>query len=478
MIADLTPSDPIGQKLCEIFSHRWLAIAGSTEDPKDAKWQTIGGTISGKGKYPLHQRTLWAMWQDPAQLVGVRFDDTTTYGLIDVDRNSQFFSPSGIKAICEAMETIGIVRPVILRSSFSGGIHIYLPLPSPVKTFDLAAAIKYALEGQEIHLAPGQVESFPNCKSFGRSWLNEFTQYNAHRLPLQPGSGSILLNQDFQPDGARLESFFWRWDYAQRLQDMDMLAEALHYGRDQHRKRRKIKHSPAETWRADLELDISEGWTGRGQTNHLLKQIACYGRVFEKLSGYELAEFVERIAVTRPGYLDYCQHRHEIDSRARAWARAAEKYYWPLATAPKRQSSTYSINTDRAEDAIARIKKAVLTLATTGELPEIVHHRAKKICDMAHTSAQTLYKYLSLWHPSQWCVIADGAGDTADPPPDSDPTCDRSEPLQAGLLHTFKKYMKGSPVENHLKKNFTLASEGLDGGLGEGEGFPQGGSST
>jgi len=259
-----------------------------------------------------------------------------------------------------------------------------------------------------------------------------------------------------------------------RLQDMEMLTEAMRYGRDQHRKRRKIKHGPTDTWKADLELDIREGWTGRGQTNYLLKQIACYGRVFEGLAGYELAEFVERTAVTRPGYLEHCDHRHEIDSRARAWARAAEKYYWPLASTPTRTSETYSINDERSEDAIARIKRAVLTLASTGELPEIVHQRAKKICELARTSAQTLYKYLNLWHPSQWCVIVHPASDTADPPPKSDHSADPPKTLQDGLLHTTQKNMKGEPVEIPLKKTFTLASGGSEGGLGGERGFPQG----
>ncbi|MEL6160127.1 MAG: hypothetical protein AAFQ40_14510 [Cyanobacteria bacterium J06623_5] len=473
MIAELPPSDIYGQKLCKTFSHRWLAIAGSTEDATDPKWETIGTDKNGQGKFPLRARTLWRMWQDPAQLVGVRFGNQTQYGLLDIDRGSKFHSAEGVNAISEALEVIGIVRTVTIRSSFSGGIHIYFPLPEAVPTFDLAAAVKYALEAQDIHIEAGQIEAFPNCKSFGRSWLSEFTQYNAHRLPLQPGSGSVLLDHDYRPQGSSLQMFFWRWEYAQNAQDMELLTEALRHGRDQHRKRPKIKAHPAQIWREDLEYSISHGFTGEGQTNGLLKDIACYGRVFEGLDGHELAEYVERIAVTRPGYLDHCNHQHEIDRRSRAWARAAERYYWPMGSEPKRTALVFDINTERAEDAIARIKSAVLQLATTGELPEGIRERVRKLCQTAHTSAQTLYKYAHLWHTDQWCVTAHGEGNAADSGNSTDPPPDPLKPAPRGLLHTNQKNMKCPPLESPLLEFCNPDSQEGKGGPGEREGFPQ-----
>ncbi len=473
MIADPFPVDPSGQKLCQIFSHRWLAIQGSTEDATNPDWETIGTERNSQhGKFPVRSRSLWAMFQDPAELVGVRFGNTTQYGVIDVDATSTYHTSEGLAAITEALETIGITRTIPIRSSFNGGIHIYIPLPEAVPTFDFAATLKYALEAQELHLNPGQLEIFPNCKSYGRSWLGEFTQYNAHRLPLQPGSGSVMLNHDYQPIGATLQRFFWSWDYAEAAQDMDALTEALTHGRDHLRKRSKLKSHPAAQWRADLELEIMEGWTGSGQTNSLLKAIACYGRVFEEIEGDELAEYVERIAITRPGYLEHCNHQSEIDSKARAWARAAERYYWPISSAskPQRQVATYDINTERAEDAQARIKRAVINLATLGELPDGIRARVQKLCEHARTSAETLYKYLTLWHPYQWCVTPHTEGDTATSPPPPDHPPNTGKPLSDGLLHTPQEVMKGTPPESALKKAFY---PGKGGGAGGGKGFPQ-----
>ncbi|MEL6554208.1 MAG: hypothetical protein AAFQ63_12200 [Cyanobacteria bacterium J06621_11] len=473
MVANLSPSDPLGQKLCRIFSYRWLAIAGSTYDPRDPKWRTVGSRPDGKAKFQVKERTLWRLWNDVTDLVGVRFGNYTRYFLIDIDKGSKFLSADGLDAIKEALETIGIVRTVTIRSSGSGGVHIYAPLPEAVPTFDLACAVRYALEAQEIYIEAGQVEVFPNTKAYGRKWLNEVTQYNAHRLPLQVGGGSYLLNHSYQPDGASLAQFFSRWEYAETLQDVELLVESLSTGRDAHRKKRKQQTHPAYEWQRDLEFTIEEGWTGPGQTNRLLKEIGCYGRVFLSLSGEELAAFIESTATKSNGYKEFCQHQFYIRKRAAAWGRAVERYYWPLGTAPKRTIQKYDHNAERAKDAIARIKQAVLKLVSSGELAEAIGKRRDQICQIARTSATTLYKHLSLWHPSEWCVQADCEGDTANLAPEQEIPPDRVKPSSDGLVHTSPPLMKGERRETPLFKNFHPDSWGLDRGPGKGGGFPQ-----
>jgi hypothetical protein len=120
--------------------------------------------------------------------------------------------------------------------------------------------------------------NLPNVKAYG---VQTFIEYMGHRLPLQPGSGSCLLDDALNPIGSSLARFFWLWDGAAGHQDMDTLRHAMKIGRDNHRKRPKRRSHPVDSWRQDLDLEITEGWTAHGQTNHLLKTIACYGRVFE-----------------------------------------------------------------------------------------------------------------------------------------------------------------------------------------------------
>ena len=372
MITQVLPNDPLGQKLCRIFSYPWMTLEGDTHDATDPHWRTIN-------KYPLKARALWAKFQDARKLAGVRFDKDTVYALIDIDKYSKFLTPARIQAIRDALETIGIVRTILIRSSWSGGAHLYIPLPEAVPTFALACAIRYTLEAQDMHIEQGELEVFPNTKAYTKGALGENSEYHGHRLPMQPNSGSQLLDDDLNPAGGSLAHFFQYWDISAKAQDTDALNEALTYGRDRHRKRQRRKPHPVDEWRAEWELDIYEGWTGPKQTNELLRVIAGYGHVFLKLEGKELHEFVVKTATDAPGFDEWCSHQFDIGRKAIAWCKSVEKYYWPLGDEPKRiDKAAFNINEERALDAQTRIKAAYEWLTNRGQWPETVTAQLKK----------------------------------------------------------------------------------------------------
>lgn len=401
------PKSPLGQRLCEIFAYRWKWINASLEDSAIVqKWET-------NDKYPLKSRTLWKHWQDANTVVGVRFGNSTKYALIDIDHGSPYIEHiDGIKG---ALETIGITRTITLRSSWSGGLHIYIPLPQAFPTFSVACALKACLEAQGYPLRQGELETFPNVKAYARKWLGEFTEYNGHRLPLQPATGSTILDADLTPHpyGESLSHFFAMWDNCVLLNDRDEIAEALSIARaNMSRKRARKATGPAEQWRKDLEDIIAEGWTGPGQTNQLLKEIACFGRVFERLSGDALVEYVQRIATSRPGFERWCQHAHEIDRRAKQWALAAQGFYWPLGDPPLRDRTLQSVNKNRSLEARERIAAAMRMIRFEGITK--VGELAKRLVKAASCSLQTLYRHLDLWHPNQSGVTPCPEGDTDD----------------------------------------------------------------
>jgi hypothetical protein len=446
--SQLLPSHPLGQRLCEIFSYRWHTISGT--NATDPQWKT-------RTKHPIRPRVFWQRWNDPNVLIGVRFGSTTTYALIDIDRTSPYHpatNPAGLPLILAALETIGIVRHLLLTSSSSGGLHLYLPLPHAVPTFGLAQALKQCLAAQEIEIAAGQVELFPNTKSYAIP--GTYTEYNAHRLPLQPDSGSYLLDADGNSIGNDLGQFFRHWDSAAAGQDLETLHEAISVARRNSSKRKRHRIAVVDEWRVDLQTEINEGWTGSGQTNHLLKTIACYGIVFERLSGEALAEFVQSTAINAPGYETYCRHQHEIAQRSRLWARSAEKYWWALGSEPQRSSNPFrsdgsedkpiNQNQSRAEDAKRRIQEAFVQLQHNKQLPSDITSRIRLLVREAHTSVQTLYRYREIWHPDhQTCeeskepVIAVTASDPTSMSPDS---IKPSECRQGKKLHTLKGKMK------------------------------------
>ncbi|MBW4444272.1 MAG: hypothetical protein KME10_24205 [Plectolyngbya sp. WJT66-NPBG17] len=391
----LYPHDPLGQRLCETFSYFWQTLVGINES--DPQWETIT-------KYPLRPRVLWQWWKDSTKLVGVRFGNQTLYGLIDIDLLSRYHpaqDPKALSTIRLALETIGIYRTVLIRSSFSGGLHLYIPLPYTVPTFGLASALKQCLESQGFSLDPGQLEIYPNTKSYALS--GEFVEYNGHRLPMQPRSGAVLLDDDCSPLSQDLGRFFTAWDWAAQGQSLEEVHEAISVARSNGNKRRRRRMSIIEDWREDLQTEINEGWTGFGQTNHLLKTIACYGVVFEGIKGEKLAEFVHTTAMAAHGYEEFCRHQHEIKQRACVWARSAEGYYWSLGDTPKRESGKVSnkivpFNLSRSHDAQQRIQEIVDSLEKKGEFPKTATARVKAI-EAQGISTRTLYKYKSLWHP-------------------------------------------------------------------------------
>ncbi|MBD0336992.1 MAG: hypothetical protein ICV62_16005 [Cyanobacteria bacterium Co-bin13] len=408
----------------------------------------------------------------------MRFDNKTSYALLDIDALSQYLDQ--LPTIRAALETIGIVRTVLLRSSWSGGLHLYIPLPAPVSTFDLACALRQCLESQGFEVKDGQLEIFPNTKAFGEFWKGKFTEYKAHRLPLQPGSGSCLLNDNLQPIGGDLERFFYAWDMAALSQDMDELHQALTIAKSNRRRQRRRAVGPVEEWKNELELEIAGGWTGHGQTNALLKSIACYGRVFERLEGEALREYTERIATSRPGFERWCHHHHDIRMRCKVWASAVERYYWPLGTEPKRDRSLgkfmSAINRRRQEDACDRITAAYQQLKAEGGLPEQIRELAKRLTRQANCSMATLYKYLGLWHPEHLVCNAPPTPTTSD----TEGACDRPIPsptptaetfTNRGVTHRGGKYEGCSAETDHLKN---LSPGGRRGGRGGEEGFSTG----
>ncbi|PZV07841.1 MAG: hypothetical protein DCF32_06320 [Leptolyngbya sp.] len=387
------PADLNGQRICTVFDYPWKWIERPVDDPQ-AEWKT-------NDKYPIKPRVLWSRWQDAATLVGVRFGSSTRYAMIDIDAGSAFMDR--IDDVRAALETIGIVRTITLRSSWSGGLHIYCPLPQKYPTFSVACALKQALEAQGLALAPGHLEVFPNEKSYGRRWLGEFFEYNGHRLPLQPGTGSCLLDDNLEPLARAhdLSFFFALWDNAVLSNSHDEIAEALGVARANRRRFGRRSKGKMADWKEDLERVISEGWTDHGQTNEMLKAIGTYGRVFMALSLFELAEYIQQTAQDSPGFFQYSRHQDDLPKRAMAWARAIEKFYWPLGTTPLRQTKTLDdVCFERAIEAQARIKVALERFWE--ELEGLaIKPLAKRLCELAKCSQATLYKYRYLWHPNE-----------------------------------------------------------------------------
>ncbi|PZO13834.1 MAG: hypothetical protein DCF25_15545, partial [Leptolyngbya foveolarum] len=180
-------------------------------------WQTVINP-SGK-KVPLVLGTIESHYRRAVAILGKRFGRLTNYLMIDVDINSLFHPRNGgLKPILDAMDALGLCRYLLVRSSASGGLHIYFPLAEPVSSWGLACAAHAALTAHGVEIIGGQCELFPNKKSFN-------AEHNGHRLPLQ--NGSFLLDDDFSCISNEKACFVNYWKTAATHQDNETLLLAL-----------------------------------------------------------------------------------------------------------------------------------------------------------------------------------------------------------------------------------------------------------
>ena len=350
--------------------------------------------------------------------------------MVDLDCTSllHFFNnPQAFKDLCAAFELIGLCRFVILFSSWSDGLHLYFPLPDEVNTFDLACALRMAVEGAGFKVKGGQLELFPNTKLYKENQNGtDFSHFNGHRLPLQPNTGSRLLDDDLAPYSEGLGDFLDQMNWAAQGQDMERLRDVLSISRDWYYQRkyrfiRTSSKSKVREWQEDTEFLINEGFTDFGQTNDLIREIGKYGRVFKALEGIELQQYMVETITNLPGYKQYCRHQHEIQKRCHHWARIIEPFWWALGTSPTRHASYQEINEkgqqtvknsqlnlERATDCQQRLKQTLAYLLEqaialpkkVGERLELLRETSKKLFGQAF-SERTLKKiaYLPLWHP-------------------------------------------------------------------------------
>ncbi|MBW4461824.1 MAG: hypothetical protein KME47_16520 [Nodosilinea sp. WJT8-NPBG4] len=378
-------------------------------------------------KYPLSAQTLHQRWSNEDEIVGVRFSNgegKTSYFLLDIDSDSNCHPNNhwvNFISLLNVMDQLGLFGRVIVRSSFSNGIHVYFPLPEKVHCYKLALVIEAACSKGRFAVKPGTLEIFPNVKCKG-------SNYNGHRLPLQLGS-CVLDDFGEEEIHADLNSLINLWETAASQQEMPLVRQAMRDAKPTWAKQNKqVKGNVAE-WKLRLEESLEEGWTGSHQTNDIIKEACIYARVFLELNWDEVESWVLQQVPQLPGFQEFCAHRHKYQRRVREWVRANRRSnrYYPYSQrsrSSKPPSEPRGPNNQaKAQDALQRIQAAIALLQSSpGGLPSKVKARQELVCREAGCSAATLRKHLPLWHPRH-LVDGNNANDALDPESSASPSC-------------------------------------------------------
>jgi hypothetical protein len=377
-------ADVSAQAILDWFNlfHLWDFITAEATEDKP-KWTTIS-------EFPLSIETLYQRWRSSSELVGVRFksgkEGTTSYALVDIDIDSQYHpqqASSAIRALTEALEELGVCRHIKLRSSASRGLHLYLPLPKRFNCYKLAVALQQVLERHKFQIKPGQLEIFPNVKT-------PRSNYAAHRLPLQ--LGSFLLDDDFHPLHNSIERLIQVWSTVAESQDSVRLTEAIASAKWN----RSSQPRNLREWQERLEASLSQGFSRRGQTNDLVKEVCIYLRVFRGMPWDKVETQAHAAIIRLPGYQEYCGHKREIKRRIWDWVETNRKsnQYYPANSLPRSSKAPKApSNEARSQDALQRIQQAIAYLVESGSLPDGVRERQNRIREGARCGIKTLWKY-------------------------------------------------------------------------------------
>jgi hypothetical protein len=428
----LTPESKTAKIFTSFFpyGHKFIYAIGV-----DAKGKPIWVT---EKRYPITARRLYDLWLDRDTLIGVRFGTNTAYGMLDIDKNSPYHpqrNEEKFRGILQALEDIGLVRPLILQSSFSEGLHVYYPLPDQVSSFALACGIKACLKSHGYEIASGILEIFPNTKAFGTK--ENPTEFNGHRLPLQ--NGSYMLNDDLEKIGNDLDYFVSVWQLCADSQDMVVLKDAIAEARANYQPP-KLSRKTDEIlkWRDDLEKQIADGWTGNGQSNELLYLMGKYARVFLGCADVEaIAKYITKTARATAGFFKFCGDIHRLEKKAKSVAEWCLKHHFPWGS--KKTEQTNEVDMSKAErqaERIERIRLAVSELKNTGTMPQTIRGMAQAIAKTASVSIETLYDNKELWHPefTQSSCNASQTNDLSQETPLRDTPIESTEnPLQSSV---------------------------------------------
>ena len=387
----LTTTELTAQTFANFFPYAWNFIyAKNIDRTSKPEWKT-------ETRYPITGRRLYDYWTDNETLIGVRFGNQTEYALLDIDKGSPYHPNNNhekFKTVLQALEEIGLVRTLIVQSSHSEGLHIYYPLWQEVSSFGIACAIKASLQKNNCEIAAGVIESFPNTKKYD-------SEYNGHRLPLQ--TGSYLLDNDLQIIGRDLNQFVETWLTIQEQQDIDLLKQAIAEAQANYQPP-KDNRKPIQ-WREDLEKQIQAGWTGQGQSNQLLYLMGKYARVFLGCEEEEsIAEYIIKTAKAVAGFIKFCGDIKRLEQKAKDIAKWCLKHHFPWGSKKEAQTNIEGEDIENKKarkqaERLERIKKMIIELDKTGEMPTTIRGMAQAIAKAAKVSVETLYENKQLWHP-------------------------------------------------------------------------------
>jgi hypothetical protein len=393
----------------QLFPHPWGVIYKEliVDEGKEPQWRTLARK--------LQATDLDAIFALEHTSIGVRFGKLTKYLMIDIDIRSLCHPEVNQREwdrLMKALEDVGLTDRIIVRSSHSGGLHVYFWFGEELETYKVAQLLWSVCRAGCFELRGGNIETFPNAKKYTLFP----SMYNGHRLPLQPESGGLLLDEYFE----EIETLDPWGEFCYRVhtseQDMEELKRKLAWGARYHKKYARYLGcdalcNSAADWKQSLIDRLKLGWTCQGQTNELVRVACVMAWVFGDGTRND-AEVVEKLG-NLSGYKEFCRHQHEMDDRVEDWMDCITKQYWPYCRPDMRPFAAMRYeqppeakpkSTKLHDDVMDRLRQVVAAVVDrplpekVGEIVKMIQEKAKEMFGKGF-GINTLYRpqYASEW---------------------------------------------------------------------------------
>ena len=267
-----------------------------------------------------------AMVTDPAWIVGLRHRHQTRLIAIDLDNHGfENWRPDSPRLIAlqAAAEAAGIV-PSVHRTT--NGLHLWLAIPEAVPKVRAHWVLRVLLQRAEVD----SVELFPSLATGSAiTDARARPRSNGIRLPGQPG-GALWVGDRWIDDPVliwqELEANLEAAEVGPAWQELVEAAAAME--QEYKRSCRRLPSRPCAHRPPGGGAPVE--WTGTGQSNRLLFDLAQRGYREGHRDCEALATYIESQALDAPGFNRWAS----MDTRRRLSPWAMEKAKWLIAHPP------------------------------------------------------------------------------------------------------------------------------------------------
>jgi hypothetical protein len=307
--------------------------------------------ISGKH---FSLQSIQKIHSDPSRLIGLKHDcKETNYIILDIDHGSPHRNIDSIRKICKILSFVGLSKPIFIQSSNNGdlvkGIHIIWFLSKKTNTALLSELAHQQLGYYSYKIVQGEIEIFPN-KSNGTVY-----KCKAIRLPLQPNSGSYILDENLQLYSDSI-------DELNRLILLNLNTPNFSILDLNSQPVEVVSSEKIQVWIKNLDVLLARGFRSPAQTQQLIRAAIDKIIVFDKITDLDVVcDKVKFIVINLKGYTQYCGHQHDIDKVIKTWVTKTleNEIRLPYRKHPKKiMTNEELIKDDKPKYNLAKVNKA------------------------------------------------------------------------------------------------------------------------